>query len=224
MNTILIVEDNTELLNTNKEFLEFEGYYTYTASTLSEGDFIIQNKQIDMIILDIILPDGSGIDFCARIRTQIDIPILFLTCLGDDDKLISALQAGGDEYVTKPYSFTALSARIAALLRRVRIDKSSQDSFTIGPLLIDCNKRKVYFNSIDMLLKPKEFDLFLVLIRNRGRNFTACELYSLVWGENAVDVRTVAVHISSLKKKVKMIELPISIITEQRKYYSLSLA
>jgi len=219
MNTILLIEDNIKILNTNREFLESEGYSVYTAATLEKGRQILKDEQIDLLILDIMLPDGSGIDLCDEIRKQSDTPVLYLTCLEEDDNLVAALKAGGDEYMTKPYSLAALSARVMALLRRVRIDKSAPGNFGVGPLTVDFAKRIMYMNGNDMLLKPKEFELLLVLLRSMGKKFTSDELYSLIWTGEAVDVRTVVVHISLLRKK--LYDSPFYILTDERKYYSL---
>jgi DNA-binding response OmpR family regulator len=222
MNNILLIEDNAVIMYTNKEYLEFNGYAVYTAPALNDGENILASQHIDLIILDIMLPDGSGIDFCAKIRKRYDIPVLYLTCLDDDASLIAGLKAGGDEYMTKPYSLAALTARVEALLRRVKIERAKEKSFTVGHLYIDCGKRRVYVYNEDALLSPKEFDLFLFLARNTGRGFTAEDIYSQVWGDMAFDSRTVVVHISHLRKKLQLgDESPISIITERRKYYSL---
>ncbi|MCL2013409.1 MAG: response regulator transcription factor [Oscillospiraceae bacterium] len=219
MNTILLIEDNAKILESNREYLEAEGYAVYAAATLKDGSAILRNQEIDLIVLDIMLPDGSGIDFCADIRKQYDIPVLYLTCLEEDTSLVGALKAGGDEYMTKPYKLDALSARVMALLRRVRIERSAPEVFKVGPLTVDCGKRIMLLYDTDMLLKPKEFDLLLTLVRDMERLFSAEELYTLVWSGIAVDKRTVAVHISSLRKKLE--NSPFIIATEQRKYYSL---
>ena len=222
MNAVLLVEDNAVIMDSNREYLELHGYDVYTASTLREAEAALENRRFDLIILDVMLPDGSGIDFCAKIRERYDIPVLFLTCLDDDAALIAGLNSGGDEYMTKPYSLAALSARVSALLRRVRIERSSERNFFIGPLLIDCGKRRVYLEGEDVMLTPKEFDVLLLLACNTGKGFTAEEIYSRVWGDEMVDSRSVIVHISTIRKKLRMDdESPLSITTEKRKYYSL---
>ena len=219
MNTILLIEDNSKILESNREYLEAEGYTVHTAVTLKGGRTILQNQEIDLIVLDIMLPDGSGVDFCADIRKRYDIPVLYLTCLEEDAALVGALKAGGDEYMTKPYRLDALSARVMALLRRVRIERSAPEIFKVGPLTVDCGKRMMMLYGADMMLKPKEFDLLLTLIHGMDRLFSAEELYALAWSGSAVDTQTVRVHISSLRKKLE--ESPFIIVTEQRKYYSL---
>ncbi|MCL2018407.1 MAG: response regulator transcription factor [Oscillospiraceae bacterium] len=219
MRTILLIEDNIKILATNKEFFEKEGYIVFTASTLAEGSDILKRELIQLIILDIMLPDGSGIDFCAEIRKTHNIPVLYLTCVDEDDSLVSALKAGGDEYMTKPYSLNVLSARVMALLRRVSLERSAPERFTVGALEIDCEKRIMFMNGRDLQLKPKEFDLLLVLVRGMGRKFTAEELYSRIWSGIPVDMRTVTVHISTLRRKLESSKF--FIVTENRRYYSL---
>jgi len=216
VNTILLIEDNGKLLNVNKEFFESEGYAVHTAETLAEGLSVLQKNPVDLIVLDIMLPDGSGIEFCAEIRKQYDVPILYLTCLSEDAALVDALKAGGDEYMTKPYNLDALLARVAALLRRVRMSSSAPAVFTVGSLTVDPQKRAMYLDGADMLLKPKEFDLLLVLARAMGQRFTAEELYGLVWSGEAIDTRTVTVHISALRKKLD--DSPFYILTKQGAY------
>ena len=222
MNAVLLIEDNSVIMDSNREYLELQGYDVYTASTICESEAALENRRFDLIILDVMLPDGSGIDFCSRIRRRLDIPVIFLTCLDDDAALVAGLKAGGDEYITKPYSLAALSARAEALLRMVRMERSSEKSFRLGPLLIDCGKRRAYLNNNDVMLTPKEFDVLLLLAREIGRGFTAEEIYSHVWGDELFDSRTVIVHISCLRKKLRMSdESSLTIATEKRKYYSL---
>ena len=221
MSTILLIEDNVKILNSNMEFLESDGYTVYAATTLAAGETLLRHNPIDLLILDIMLPDGSGIDFCAKIRKFTDIPVLYLTCLEESDSLVSALTAGGDEYVTKPYSLDTLSVRVMALLRRVRMSKLSTEAFSLGPLYVDCSKRRMFLNGSDLMLKPKEYDLLLALVRNIGQKFTAEDLYRMVWAGEAIDLRTVVVHISSLRKKLE--GSPLFIATLERKYYKLQM-
>ena len=222
MSRILLLEDNAVIMDTNREYLTMQGYSIHTAPTIREGEEALEQQRFDLIILDIMLPDGSGIDFCAKMRERYDIPVLFLTCLDDDTSLVAGLNSGGDEYMTKPYSLAALYARAEALLRRVRIDRSAEKKFFIGPLLIDCGKRRAYLDGGDVMLTPKEFDMLLLLARDMGKGFTAEEIYSRVWGDELFDSRTVIVHISTIRKKLRMDdESPLSIATEKRKYYSL---
>ncbi|MCL2003939.1 MAG: response regulator transcription factor [Oscillospiraceae bacterium] len=125
MSAILLMEDDSADMAANKAHLERAGYDVYSASTLREGKMTLESRHIDLIILGTVLPDGSGIGFCAQIRERYDIPVIFLTHLNNDAALIAGLEAGGDEYMTKPYSLAALTARAEALLRRVRMEKTT---------------------------------------------------------------------------------------------------
>jgi len=222
MNTILLIEDNAVIMASNKEYFGLLGYDVHGASTLREGEALLRAEHVDLLILDVMLPDGSGIEFCAKMRQHYDFPVLFLTCLSDDAALVAGLRAGGDEYMTKPYSLEALAARVEAMLRRVKLERSKEKAFKLGPLSIDCGKRRVYVNGEDALLTPKEFDVLLLLARDVGQGFSAEEIYRRVWGNEMFDSRTVIVHISYLRKKLRMDdESPLAIVTENRKLYSL---
>lgn len=222
MNTILLIEDNNRIMESNKEYLEFQGYSVLTASSLRVAQAVLESNRVDLMILDIMLPDGSGIDFCARMREYMDVPVLFLTCLNDDASLVAGLKAGGDEYMTKPYSLAALSARAEALLRRVKMDKTAEQCFTTGPLLINAGKRRVILDGTEIPLSPKEYDILQLLARNMGKAIAAEEIYAQIWGGGLFDKRTVIVHISSLRKKLRMDdESPLTISTEGRKGYCL---
>ncbi|MCL2056735.1 MAG: response regulator transcription factor [Oscillospiraceae bacterium] len=218
----MLLESDRASMEANKGHLKREGYDVYTAASLKEGGMILENRRIDLIVMGLILPDGPGIRFCSEIRARYDIPVLFLTHLDDDTALIAGLEAGGDEYMTKPYSHAALSARVRALLRRVRMEKSSMTVFAAGPLQIDCSKRKAYAGGGALPLAPREFDVLLLLAREPGREFTAQEIYSMIWGSGQFNGRTVIAHISSLRKKLRKIgENAPFIVTGQRKYYSM---
>lgn len=222
MNTILLIEDNNRIMESNKEYLEFQGYSVLTASSLRVAQAVLESNRVDLMILDIMLPDGSGIDFCARMREYMDVPVLFLTCLNDDASLVAGLKAGGDEYMTKPYSLAALSARAEALLRRVKMDKTAEQCFTTGPLLINAGKRRAILDGTEIPLSPKEYDILQLLARNMGKAIAAEDIYAQIWGGEIFDKRTVIVHISSLRKKLRMDdESPLSITTEGRKSYCL---
>ena len=222
MGAILLMENDSSDMDANRAHLESKGYNVFTASTLREGENILETRHIDLIILGTVLPDGSGIGFCAKIRERYDIPVIFLTHLDHDAALIAGLKAGGDEYMTKPYSLAALSARAEALLRRVRMEKNSAKTISAGPLRIDCDKRKAYINGSDAALTPKEYDVLLLFAREMGSEFTIQEIFSQVWDGERFDGRTVIVHISSLRKKIQPnSEGSLSIATRKRKYYSL---
>ncbi len=221
--TILLVEDETDILLTNQEYLEMCDYNVITAESIEEAYKKIVYKP-DLIILDIMFADGSGLDFCRDIRNYLTTPILFLSCLNEKDHVIAGLKAGGDDYLTKPYRLDELAARCSSLLRRVDMDKRELPSKIVcGSLILDWLQRLAYLDGEAILLKPKEFALLLFLAQNAERRFTAAELYLAVWGmPGNDDVRTVNVHICNLRKKLRFdTDSTLQIAMEERKYYVL---
>lgn len=199
---ILLVEDNLDILKTNRRMLELSGYTVETATNLRDARKSMDKTPPDLIVLDIMLPDSSGLEFCAEIRERgVSVPVLFLTALGEDSDVVTGLRAGGDDYMSKPYDYEVLLARIEALLRRTQQESADH----IGPFYIDRIARRVYRNGEDMLLKPRELSLFCLLVENPNVFFSPGTLYERIWGGNAAeDVRTVYAHVSSLRKKLEL--------------------
>ena len=123
MNTILLVEDNPHIMKINHTALMMEGYHILEAATAAECLAALDKQDIDLVILDIMLPDGNGVTLCRQIKQKFEIPILFLSALGENQDVIAALQAGGDDYLPKPYDIGVLIARVEARLRAVRREK-----------------------------------------------------------------------------------------------------
>ena len=156
-------------------------------------------------MLDVNLPDGSGLSFCETLRGMTTIPVIFLTCDAQDEDKVKGLMAGGDDYMTKPYNLSELSARIHALLRRVSF--SDAGSLDYPPLRIDTTAQRVYLHGSDALLSHKEYQMLLILAKNAGRPIDAAEIYEKLWGLEPENVaKTVRVHISSIRKKLNMDE------------------
>jgi DNA-binding response OmpR family regulator len=220
--TILMVEDNKSILEINGEALKMEGYMVVTAETLEKARAALEAVSPDIIILDIMMPDGSGLDFCEEIRNKTTAPIIFLTCMNETEDMVRGLEKGGDDYITKPYHIEVLIARIEANLRRVHMDWENQPSVVrLGPLTLDMTAASAYLDGENLLLKPKEFQLLAFFIRNAGKEFTSGQLYKTIWGMDANgDTRTVKAHISRLRRKLKMNEDGIfSIEMINRKHY-----
>lgn len=203
MTTILIVEDDYDILNANKEAMELEGYKVATANTLEKGRKIAEECAPDLIILDILLPDGNGLKYCAELRGKSGIRILFLSALNAKADVLAGLKAGGDDYMSKPYDMEELVLRVDALLRRGSLIKSENSSLKLNGLEINLINRRAFLNGQDLLLSPKEFTLLEILIKNNGSHVSSKELYMKVWGMNPTnDVRTVKEHISRLRNKL----------------------
>ena len=222
---VLLIEDSKKLNETNRRALQSEGYDVLTALTLREARECLAGHRPEVILLDVFLPDGNGIDFCGEIRRDTDAHILFLTSLLEHEDRIRGLDTGGDDYITKPYKLSEMLSRVRAAMRRRDIDaaRPSVRTVTLGPLTLDTITGKVIFGGEDVPLKAKEFAVLRLLTENSGKYFTAEEIYTTVWGvDSNGDTRTVKVHISAIRKKLRMdAQCEIELEMEQRKYYVL---
>lgn len=218
LGTILLVEDETSVLWLNCKHLEEAGYRVLCARTIKEARAAVWERPPDLVILDVLLPDGSGYDFCKEFRTVSTAPVLFLTCMSQDRDVIRGLGSGGDDYMAKPYSIEVLLARVAAILRRNGLRGGVIE---LPPLSIDLQTGRVVLNGRTIPLSPKETQLLAFLVANAGREFSAPELYHAVWGEDGgVSVGTVKSHISKLRAKLQLDEnSPFELsLTPEKKY------
>lgn len=200
---ILLVEDEPEFLTFNTRHLEAEGYRVTAATTLLEARQAVRADPPDLVVLDILLPDGSGLDFCRDLRADTGVPVIFLTTLGEQEQIVAGLRSGGDDYLTKPYHIEELVARIEAQLRRAALLQTAGDAPEIKGLTLDLIRQRARWEGRDMNLRPKEFQLLALLVQSRNRWRSADELYTAVWGMAACDTRTVAMHLSALRLKLQ---------------------
>lgn len=180
MSLILLVEDNEQIMDANMHMLRREGYAVAAALTLAEARASINGQKPDAIVLDIMMPDGSGLHFMRELRESENsgIPILLLTGLGTKEDVVRGLTTGGDDYLKKPYDFSELSARIEALLRRAA---RVPEIVSKGRLSLDVTASVAYLNSKDLLLAQKEFALLLIFAQNEGRFLDGEYLYEKAW-------------------------------------------
>lgn len=201
--TILMIEDNPDILRANAAELRMENYRVLEADTLEAGRVLAQREQPDLLLLDILLPDGSGLDYCREIFGQNAPRILFLSAMNAPEDVIAGLRAGGDDYMTKPYLMQELLARVEALLRRTQIAPPVPESLRVGSLELNGTAGRAYLAGRDLLLTHMEYTMLEYLARNMDRYLSAEELYQKLWDMEAVsDVRTVWEHISRLRKKL----------------------
>lgn len=224
---ILLVEDSEEILDYNKEALEQAGYCVEAARSLEGARIKLEQFKPDLLVLDIMLPDGSGVDLCREVREAASsIPILFLSGLGESEQIVRGLRAGGDDYMVKPYRVEELLARIEASLRRLEMMAGSRMAADGYCLLLDAKTQRAYINERDLMLKPKEYRLLDFLMRNQNRYTGAGEMYGEIWGmESNEDVRTVFVHISNIRSKMRKADghCPIVIEGFKNKGYRLAI-
>lgn len=219
MNTILLVEDNPDIMKINYMSLMMEGYHVLKAKTAAECMRELQANDVDLIILDIMLPDGNGIALCTRIKKQYEIPILFLSALGENADIIEALRAGGDDYLPKPYDINVLIARAEARLRSVHKEKRF---FSVGVLKFDTTARVCFCRDRELSLTQKEFSLLLQLARNNGQHVKKEALYESVWGSPlSGDSAALYTAVSRLNTKLKKQNAPLTISYLHEKGYAL---
>jgi len=177
---ILLVEDNKEIMQGNRRLFELEGCEAACAPTLCEARAMINARRPDAIVLDVMLPDGSGLDFMRELRESENagIPILLLTGLAAKEDILRGLKSGGDDYLTKPYDFDELLARVEALLRRAA---RVPEVITKGRLSLDVTAGAANLDGRDLLLTQKEFALLLIFVQNEGRRIAGEYLYEKVW-------------------------------------------
>lgn len=202
---ILLIEDDAQVMQVNAETLLGCGYRICTAGSLEQARRQLYGCAPDLIVLDVLLPDGSGLDFCGEIRQATTAPVLFLTVKDASEDIVDGLEAGGDDYLTKPYRPEVLCARVAALLRRARMGGAyGLRQVVCEGLVLDHTTQKVLHHGQSVRLKPKEFLLLAALARRKGEYIALKDLYSEVWGEDATDdVRTVLVNLSTLRGKLR---------------------
>lgn len=197
---LLLVEDNSQIMYANERMLTHHGYLVATAATLEEARGCFQQRLPDAVVLDLMLPDGNGLDFVEEIRVFSQVPILLLTGLTSSATIVQGLSCGADDYLAKPYDFDVLLARIEALLRR-----STQTTETLveGALWFDVLGNRVFLNNAELMLTPKEFWVLYLLVKNKGEALSAEYLYKAVWKQPLVlgdsSVKNV---ISRLRKKL----------------------
>lgn len=204
MYTIHLVEDNKAFSEEISKFLVNAGYSVIVSDSISHALESINENDSDLIILDVGLPDGTGFQFCSKLREKYSNPILMLTAFDSEDDIIHGLQCGADDYVTKPCSLRVLLSRIQALLRRINWDISESPCFLSGEIKVDLVHQSVYFNDKNLYLGKTEFDLVSVLIRGCGQIMPRNLLLELIWDEKErfIEDNTLSVHISRLRAKL----------------------
>lgn len=204
--SILVVEDEPEVLEINVRLLERRGFEVMTAADCAQAYECLKYTVPDLLILDIMLPDGSGYDICEKFRSESNNPVIFLTGKDEIADKIMGLDRGGDYYLTKPYSFDELLAVVRMLFERLDRSEGKKEQPAVlikGSLTVDAAQGKAFINGVDVALTMKEFALLFLLIKNENKVLSPNELYEKVWGTASVaDTRVVRFHIGNLKKKI----------------------
>jgi two-component system, OmpR family, KDP operon response regulator KdpE len=200
---VLVVDDEPQITRGLRVVLKRAGYEVETADTKQAALDALSVRPPDAVVLDLVLPDGSGVDVCKEVRGWSGVPIVVLSAVGDEREKVRALDAGADDYVTKPFGTEELLARLRAVLRRTG-DDGSGARVEVGDLVVDVAKREVTKAGKEVHLTPIEFDLLRVLAQNAGRLVTQRQLLREVWGPAyETETQYLRVHFTHIRAKIE---------------------
>ena len=200
---VLVCDDEPQIVRALKVVLREAGFAVEATVTASEALDAAAVRPPDAAVIDLMLPDGDGIDVCRQLRSWSRMPILVLSAIGDEDQKVAALEAGADDYVTKPFGPRELVARLHAVMRRAG-EAVDEPTVAVDGLEIDLAARAVRREGAEVHLTPTEYELLRTLVRNRGRLLTHRMLLTEVWGpQYADDTQVLRAHIANLRRKIE---------------------
>ncbi len=209
--TILVVEDEPGILETIQIYLIQKGFNVLAANNGVQGMVYIENNAIDLVCLDIMMPQMDGLTMLKRVREVHDIPVIIISAKTQESDKVTGLDLGADDYISKPFDLSELVARINANLRRYsqisNLKKSvevSDDVYRVGDIELDDSLKQVLVRGEEVRLTPKEYQILLMLIKKPGRIFSAEMIYESVWEEQAINTETIMVHIRNLREKIEI--------------------
>lgn len=205
---ILIIEDDKDIAEIERDYLEIKGFNIEIETDGLKGMNKALNRNFNLILLDLMLPNIDGFTICKRLREELDIPILMVTARKEDIDKIRGLGLGADDYIVKPFSPNELVARVEAHIAMYKRLKGNyadiKPEITIGSLRINQKSHRVFVKGKEVYLKNKEYELLLFLVTNADMIFSKETLYEKIWGYDAIgDIATVAVHINRLREKIE---------------------
>jgi DNA-binding response OmpR family regulator len=210
MAKILIIEDEKEIADLEKDYLEMNGFEVETFDRGDDGLDAAMNNDYDLVVLDLMLPGTDGFDICRKVRAEKNIPIIMVSAKKDDIDKIRGLGLGADDYMTKPFSPGELVARVKAHLAQYERlvgagkRKSDNDLIEIRGIKIDKTARRVFVDGEEKIFTTKEFDLLSFLAENPNKVYTKDDLFRTIWGMESVgDIATVTVHIKKIREKIE---------------------
>ncbi|HEX2522825.1 MAG TPA: response regulator transcription factor [Terriglobia bacterium] len=199
---VLVVDDEPQILRVMRASLPIRGYEVFTASSGEEALSYLNKQVPDLIILDLAMPEMSGLEVCRRVREFSSVPIIVLSAKGSESDKVAALDLGADDYVTKPFGMDELLARARAVLRR--LSATNDREVAVGDVTIDIDERRVVVRGKEIRLTPKEFDVFKYLVNNAGKVVTHRALLQAVWGWESTDqTEYLRVFINQLRRKIE---------------------
>ena len=201
---ILIIEDETAISEPLAEILEREGFDPVVAGTAADARSSFDAEAPDLVLLDVMLPDGDGRDLCREIRAHSSVPVIMLTARGEELDRILGLELGADDYIVKPFSAREVAARIRAVLRRATPAPAEEQIFTVGDITLDAAAHTATKRGEPLELTAREFDLLRMLIANAGKALRREEIMDEVWDTNWFgSTKTLDVHVAWLRRKIE---------------------
>lgn len=202
---VLLIEDDLENCEILSLFLmKSQRYQVSIAHSAEETIALIKHKTFDLVLLDIMLPDMNGVDLCVELRRKMFCPIIFISCLDDEETIVRAIHLGGDDYLTKPFRAPVLLAHMEAVMRRVPQCPEKDESIPIGDFQLSVKNHTLEKPNESIYLSPTEFEMLLYLIRSDGELVPYEELFQQIWQRPSYgDLRTVFTHVRNLRKKLE---------------------
>lgn len=210
MYNILVCDDDKEIVEAIDIYLSKEGYNVIKAYDGIEAIDAMKNNDIQLILMDVMMPRMDGLRATLKIRQESSVPIIILSAKSEDTDKIIGLDVGADDYITKPFNPLELTARVKSQLRRytklgTMAEETKSNVYTVGGLEIDDDSKSVTVDGESVKLTPSEYNILLLLVKNPGRVFTIEQIYESVWNEEALAVdNTVAVHIRHIREKIEI--------------------
>lgn len=201
--TVVVIEDELAMRRFLRTALQAHQYQALEAGSLAEGKLLVSSHHPDVVLLDLGLPDGDGLDFTTQLREWSKVPVVVLSARGREEDKVKALDAGADDYLTKPFGVAELLARLRVALRHAQGPRA-EPVLTFGEVVLDLEKRLVTKAGVELKLTPLEFRLFATLAQHAGKVLTHRQLLTFVWGPSAPNhPHTVRVHLAELRKKLE---------------------
>ncbi|MFC0417809.1 response regulator transcription factor [Cytobacillus solani] len=206
MKTLLLVDDEPMMLDLLSLYLSPIGYHCIKKESAREAINYLETHPVDLILLDIMMPEMNGLDACEKIRQTWDTPIIMLTAMSDKTDVVKGLNNGADDYISKPFDEDVLIARIEAVLRR---QKNETGKISYRGLFLDQNSYELLYNGVEVLLTPKEFAMMSLFLTNQNKVFTREHLITSIWGyEVSTEDRTIDSHVRNLREKLRKAGFP----------------
>lgn len=205
MTQVLLIEDDLENCEILSMYLmKSQRYQVSIAHSAEETMALLKRRTFDLVLLDIMLPDMNGVDLCVELRRKMFCPIIFISCLDDEETIVRAIHLGGDDYLTKPFRAPVLLAHMDAVMRRVPQNAEKDEDIPIGGFHLSVKNHTLEKNGESVYLSPTEFELLMYLIRSDGELVPYEELFEQIWRRPSYgDLRTVFTHVRNLRKKLE---------------------